>query len=344
MSWRVRAHTTTRRGVATRALAGLGVVAALAALTACQARTVEPHSGLDPGLDEVASDAPAPEAVPESEVIAAVRKAATLDELPPSIDNAALLAASGDDQSAWAVPGCTPGWETTSLTDLGPCTMGDVDADRTLMVIGDSGAAMWHGAFDAIGKRKGWQVISLTKNSCGPADLLYYQWQLKRDFPECNEWQDWQADLIQELKPDVVVMAGWFGGNLGPDRPLDAEIWRDGLVKTAKRLPPSTRIVMLANQPHPTDVPAECVASHPDSLTKCALPADEAVPDQSGWKNAAKDVDGTFIDVTPWFCTDACPAVIADQIVYAGSGHITVGYGRYVSGALQAALAPALRG
>ncbi len=333
--------TGTRRSPVSRALLVVAVALTMAALVACQARSVD-----DAGTDqsETATDAPAPEAVPQAEVIRAVRKAAKLQTLPATVDNASLVAASGDDQSAWAVPGCTPGWETTSLSDLNSCRMGDLDATQIIVVVGDSGAAMWHGAFDAIGKRTGRQVISLTKNSCGPADLLYYQWQMKRDFPECNEWQQWLMTLLGQLKPEVVVMAGWYGGNMGPDRPINPELWREGLVKTAQKLPAATKIVMLANQPHPSAVPAECVASHPDSLPDCALPADEAVPDQSGWENAANDVGALFIDPTPWFCTKSvCPAVIADQIAYAGSGHITVGYGRYLSGVLQEAMAPVLQ-
>ena len=99
---------------------------------------------------------------------------------------------------------------------------------------------------------------------------------------------------------------------------------------------------MLGNQPHPEGMPSECVVSNPTSLTQCAAPADQVLPDQTGWSTAAEAVGGTYIDVDPWFCAGTCPAIVGDQIVYAGKYHITIRYGQYLSGAIEDVMAPAL--
>ncbi|MFD1813839.1 SGNH hydrolase domain-containing protein [Rhodococcus gannanensis] len=281
-------------------------------------------------------------AVPEAEVVGAVQTAAGATTLPATITNAALLAASGDDESQWAVPGCTPSREETRLDDISGCMLGDVDSERTIALIGDSGAAMWHGAFDLIGQRNGWKVLVLTKNNCGPAAVTYYQYQLERAFTECDDWQKWRMEVLQKEQPEVVVLAGWYGGNLGPDREVTPEVWRDGLAKTASQLPTATRVVMLGNAPHPEENPSECVALNSTDLSRCSMPAAAVLPNQTGWSTAAEAVGGTYIDVNPWFCTDVCPAVVGDHLVYAGEHHITNEYAEYLSGSIENHIVTAL--
>ena len=72
------------------------------------------------------------------------------------------------------------------------------------------------------------------------------------------------------------------------------------------------------------------------------MPAAEALPVQAGWSGAADLTGQTFVDVDPWFCTDVCPAVIADRLVYSGRHHITAEYAQYLSGSIEEVMAPAL--
>ncbi|MFT3662295.1 MAG: SGNH hydrolase domain-containing protein [Gordonia sp. (in: high G+C Gram-positive bacteria)] len=315
-----------------RTLIGVVAVCGLLASTACQ-------SGGESDQKAV------PAAIPQAEVLGAVRAATTLSVLPSSITSARLQAA-GKDSGGWAVKDCNPDLGETKLDDLRPCTIGDVDGARTMVLVGDVGAAQWHGAMDLIGKRTGWRVIMLVKNNCGPAAMQYYQWQLKREFRECDAWQKWRTRMIQQEKAEIVVMAGWYGENLGPDRETTPEIWRDALVESVDGYPAAAKIFMFGNPPHPpVDDPVACLEKNRNDLTKCSYPASRVLPDQSGWKSAAKSVGGTYIDVDSWFCHKTCPSVIADRIVYArDKHHIDVDYGRYLSGAIQEVMEPALVG
>ncbi|MGE2833556.1 SGNH hydrolase domain-containing protein [Mycobacterium sp. SMC-4] len=287
--------------------------------------------------------APVPAAVAQAEVLNAVQVAAGLRDLPPNITNDELLAASGDYSDQWSIEGCEPALEQSRLDDIGPCTLGDTAGERTMVMIGDSAASMWHKAFDLIGKRTGWRVIALTKSNCGPASLTYYQWQLERAYTECDDWQDWRMEVIGQEKAEIVVMAGWYdGGNQGPGTETTPEIWRDGLVKTMRELPAGTKTFMLGNIPRPSESPSECVANNPTDLTRCAVPAADAVATTAGWTDAAELTGQTFINVDPWFCTEVCPAVIADQLVYSGRYHVTSQYAQYLSGSIEEIMAPAL--
>lgn len=285
-----------------------------------------------------------PAAVSTTDVLAAVQAATALRNLPPSITNDELLAAGGDYSDQWSIEECEPPLEVSRLDDLGPCTLGDTTSDRTMALIGDSAASMWHSALDLIGERNGWRVLALTKSNCGPAALSYYQWQLKRAYTECDDWQDWRRETIVRENAEIVVMAGHHdGGNQGPGRDTTAEVWRDGLVSTINELPAGTRTYLLGGIPRPAQSPSECVATNPTDLTRCAEPAAAALPDQSGWSGAAELTGQTFVDVDPWFCAGVCPAVITDQLVYSGRFHLTGQYARYLSGPIEEIMASSLR-
>ena len=58
----------------------------------------------------------------------------------------------------------------------------------------------------------------------------------------------------------------------------------------------------------------------------------------------AKQAGVQYIDVFPWFCSAVCTAVIGNMVVYGWDWHITATYATYLSGALQAALQPAMGG
>src|SRR5690349_13482579 len=151
-----------------KAVAGAVTCAALM-VTGCQA------------VPDASTPAPAPEsksapapAVPRAEVRKAVQAGAELKDLPANITPDELLAASGDYAEQWSIEGCEPELAQTRLDDIGPCTLGDPAGERTMVLIGDSAASMWHGALDLIGQRNGWRVLALTKSNCGPAALTYY--------------------------------------------------------------------------------------------------------------------------------------------------------------------------
>lgn len=262
---------------------------------------------------------------------------------PQNITTDELLAASGDYTDQWSIEGCEPTLDQTRLDDIEPCLFGDTGSERTMVLIGDSAASMWHKALDLIGKRNGWRVVALTKSNCGPAALSYYHWQLKRAYTECDQWQDWRMETIGRQNAEIVVMAGWYdGGNQGPGTDTPPEIWRDALVQTIEGLPSGASSFVLGSIPRPSESPSECVADNPTDLTRCAEPRADIVADQQPWADAAAQTGQTFVDVDPWFCADVCPAVIADQLVYSGKYHVNGGYAQYLSGSIEGIMAPAL--
>jgi hypothetical protein len=317
-------------------------VLAVMLLTSCSGVSDKPGdvSAVDPTPTASAKDTPP---VPLPEVIAAVAAAETLKQLPGNITPQELIQVQQADIKLWGLPGCNPASSDTSI-DLSKCVVGDKNGTKTLVVLGDSNAFMWSQSLDFAGQRNGWKIVVVSKDNCGPATMLYYSYPLKRDFTECEDWQKWRQEQIAQIKPAAVLLVGWYGGNAGPDRPTDPIIWRDDLVKTVQQFPLGTKTAFLANSPHITLNPGDCLAKHSDDISQCAEQASDVVPAKGneGIREAADQVGGTYIDDTPWFCAQSCPIVINNLVAYSGKYHINNDYGRYLSGVLADALRPAL--
>ena len=281
--------------------------------------------------------------VPLAQVLAAVKSAETTTRLPSTITPSVLEGLANDATSAWTIPGCDPDPDTTtSLTSLAPCTFGAIHYTHTLMVIGDSHASMWYPTFQLMAKRIGWRVIDLTLNNCGPASLHYYFWSESREFSQCDAWQTWRMKEINTIRPSIVVLTGWIGGNTGPKVPLTPAVCEKGIEKTIHEIHSGIRVVVLADMPHISTSGPECLARYPDDIQRCSTTAADAV--QSAYNQAeakAAAATGTsYVDVTPWFCGRVCPDEIAGIDVYVGVYHINHAFAAYLSGVMQTALAP----
>jgi hypothetical protein len=291
------------------------------------------------------SQAAFPPAVPETEVLAAVREAQTAIALPDSISPGDLKNYVLGEPEYLQENGCEQGYSTTLLRNLTPCTVGSPASARTMVVIGDSNAQMWSRGLDLVGKRNDWRIIFLTKNNCGPATLEYYLYPLQRDFPECDSWQKWRMDQVNQLKPAVVLLSGWGGGNTGPNRPMTSDDWTNSLVATIQQIPAGTKTVLLSNQPHIKKTAGECLAQNISDISKCAAPASDVIATDVNdiIEKSASATNSTYINVTPWFCDQKCPQVIAGMVPYSSLYHITGDYGMYLSGVLANALGPVMK-
>jgi len=223
------------------------------------------------------------------------------------------------------------------------CVYGDRLARRTLMLFGDSHAEMWLPGFDLLGRKIHWKVLYLAKSGCPPAD--FQTWDPFRNrfpFKECDEWHRYVVARIRKAHPSLLVLTDEY---LKPEGKDHAEItpkqWTAGLVKTLKLVKtPRMRQVILGDIPYLTQSAPECLARHASDVQACSAKRSQAVipAHVAAEKAAAKAVHARYVDVTPWFCSATCTAVIADTVVYSDQYHITGAYGIYLTGALQAAL------
>ena len=160
------------------------------------------------------------------------------------------------------------------------CEFGNLDSDRTVVMFGDSHAAMWIPALDRIGKQNDWKVIQLTKPGCVAPDLQIWSNSLGREYAECDEWRDWAIGQIAEIEPDVLLVTsagkGIYladGGKPTQDGLDDA--WRAGLGSTLDAVTPHAgRVVVIGDMAYPAQPGIDCLTEHEGDASACNTPVE----------------------------------------------------------------------
>lgn len=278
---------------------------------------------------------PPPAAVPLAEVQQLVAAAPSIKALPANLAPPLTKALSDDAFGQLGAAGCLPTFSTTSLPAAN-CTFGDRTGSHTLVVLGDSHAAMWLPALDAMGQRTGWKVIDFNKVSCPAADVLVHLDQQNRPYTECQTWHNWVINEINTIKPDIFVATSETGFKVVGPGTLGA-----GLVKTLESVDARYKVVLGDIAYLQQDGP-DCLAAHPSDVQACSTPEPAALntAGRAMEMGAAKAAGAAYIDVVPWMCSSVCTAVVGNMVVNQDDQHITRTYSAFLSGAVQAALAP----
>jgi peptidoglycan/LPS O-acetylase OafA/YrhL len=223
------------------------------------------------------------------------------------------------------------------------CEFGNLHSNRTVVMFGDSHAAMWIPALDRIGKENDWKVIQLTKPGCVAPDLQIWSNSLGREYEECDEWRDWAEGQIAKIHPDVLLVTsagkGIYlanGGNPTQDGLDDA--WRDGLGSTLDAVPPHAgRVIVIGDMAYPDQPGIDCLTENEGNASACNTPPKDAVlaTHNQVEQQTAEAHGAEYIDIIPWFCTQqTCPAVIGGLTVHRDALHINENYAVFLSSAL----------
>jgi len=229
------------------------------------------------------------------------------------------------------------------------CPMGDPDADRSIVVFGNSHGRMWIPAFDQIGSELGYRTYYLVKPNC--AASLVSVGELVPGSPQwaaCDDFRSWALDQIATLHPDLVVVSS-SGPNpalydaSGTRIPNDAEedATRAGYVDLFTQLAGiSDRAVLLRDVPKSEEEPATCLTTGDPDLGDCMFkPLAASVRDADISEEAAAATGTDIVDPTKWLCwQQQCPVVIGDVLPYRDRGHLTTVYARSLSDELVEAM------
>jgi peptidoglycan/LPS O-acetylase OafA/YrhL len=268
----------------------------------------------------------------------------TADEVRQSVADAVQIRVWPDQPARIANPAYSKACNVTRKdTTSSMCVLGDPNATRTVVVYGDSHAAMWIPPLDAIGKQAHWRVVQLTKPACQVPDFPSYSQALRREYRECAEYRSWALARIGDIRPDVVIMSSAFKdvrlsvGGKPTTRGLE-EAWDSGLAAMIGRLKPLTgRIVVLGDMAYPAEPGIDCLTAHPNDVPACNTPRKDAVYADHNAKEAsvARQSGAEYVDVVPWFCTDSvCPAVVGGLTTHRDAYHVAENYAVWLSVAL----------
>lgn len=256
------------------------------------------------------------------------------------------LAARADTPTVYSA-GCHLDARTSTVRS---CVYGVRDAAFTLAVAGDSHAAQWVPALQALALSRGWRLVTYTKSGCPFVDLPVES--DGREYRSCTEWNAaLRAVLTGPQRPDLLVTSGWLYRPWRDGRALTGAAGTaalaDGLHRTwAGMVSAGVPTVVLRDTPHLDLDVAECVSAHRGRLTRCAAPRSAALTGAGVVQEQAVVglADVPLIDLNDAICpTDRCAPVIGGVLVYRDANHLTATYALSLAPRLGAALDRFLR-
>jgi hypothetical protein len=117
--------------------------------------------------------------------------------------------------------------------------------------------------------------------------------------------------------------------------------WRDGWKRTFSQLARSgARVMAIADTPHLGRSVPECLATE-KTTAECGRSLSSSLrgaAQRRAFLALAGSPDATIIDPIPWFCTDVCPPVVGNMLVYRDSNHMSSAYSTALAPLLDAAM------
>jgi peptidoglycan/LPS O-acetylase OafA/YrhL len=279
------------------------------------------------------------EATTDAEVLETrLEDGAALTEIPadlvPSLDEAE------DDKPLIYENGCHIEQEAVALPD--GCVFGDAEADTTVVLMGDSHAAQWFPALEAIATEQGWRLLTRTKSACTAVDVRVENSAMEREYTECTDWRDAVFDELAELQPDMVVLSSTDPTVITEDGESVPETWLGGWERTVTTLSDTgATVVAIADTPWAESSVPDCLSlpANQNDPRQCVIDPDEAVAKPELRADAMElqgELGATVIDPMAWFCLeDACPVIVENTLVYRDRHHMTTYYAKSLATLLE---------
>ncbi|GAA2623226.1 acyltransferase family protein [Paractinoplanes durhamensis] len=273
---------------------------------------------------------------PAAELARTIEASRAMGPLPVNL-TPKLKKAARDRPRVWDI-GCHADTPVT-VAPTG-CVFGDPNGRETVVLYGDSHAAQWFPAMEKIATERHWRLVDLTKSSCTAADLAVRHDTLKRAYTECLAFHASALARITREHPSLVVIGSSF--NYAPAQPATdlGGQWRAAWDRTFGALEATgARVAAIADTPYMGGPVPECLADpanagHAGNCTRSLRSALRGPEQREVFLAYAGRPRTTVINPITWFCTDVCPAVVGNLLVYRDSNHMTTTY--------SAALAPLL--
>nr|WP_243655014.1 acyltransferase family protein [Nocardia alba] len=235
--------------------------------------------------------------------------------------------------------GCIADWDTREVVT---CTYGDVDADRTLALVGSSHAEHWLPALQVLAAEHSFRIQVYLKMGC-PLTLAEEPTYKGEPIPDCRDWSAEVIDRLDADRPDWVFTTGTRPRDQGGDEtPADyLHVWAAlsdrGLNLLAIRDTPWLRRGTIRYKA------TDCLAGG-GNRTSCGMRREDALdPINPGLAPAS-----TFPNVFPIDLTDAvceptlCAVAEGNILIYHDEHHLTASYSRSLAGPLGRELQPIL--
>lgn len=225
-----------------------------------------------------------------------------------------------------------PCWRSKGQAAFPDCRRGDPRGTIRVALLGDSHAASYLPAIEAVAKRQGWRLDVFTGFAC--------HWYAHDPQDNCYGPLQGATQRLLSAEPyDAVLVTS---SRYDDSRPFEERLARyeQAWAPVAAR---GTRIIALTDVPATSEESLQCLTRVGFSVTDhdCGVPRDEALALVDPLPQVAGRVEGAeVVDLTEYFCPEGfCPAVIGNTVVYRdASAHISATYSRSLTPFLEEAL------
>ena len=282
-----------------------------------------------PSAGPPAAKAPEPDPLPDlvkASVLAARKNQAIPTNLTPGLTHLS--------EDVEEVGECN--YYSTNVRKL--CPRGDTDAEKTMVIIGDSHARHWTPALEEIAERSGYRAYVLAMPQCTVSLVTPDKIDSTDPMTSCDDFHDFMLSSVKKLRPDLLLISSRpisaaYHDSSG--RHTDREVVRRAVYRGYQRLlaqvkPVAKRTVWLRDVPALEFDPATCLSSN-KTLSPCTYKPLASQQDGADLQiQAAKAARIETIDLDDMFCDSVgiCTTVVGDKITHRDSHHLTATYSK----------------
>jgi hypothetical protein len=197
------------------------------------------------------------------------------------------------------------------------------DGDVRVLAIGDSHAAHWLPAYEAIAEERDWAITTYFKSACA-LSTTHQVTSPPRNGATCDTWN---ADVSEQLAGGapfdlVFVSASALGNSAYPSAASAIAGYREAWATLVAR---GSEVVVIQDTPRVPETLNACIARNESDPAAC----DVAVETVYEWPDlmaqaAAGQAGVTVLDFTDYFCWDGtCKAAIGGVVTFRDTHHIT---------------------
>lgn len=247
------------------------------------------------------------------------------DNLSVSLQNA---------QSEMAVPsgaGCD--LSSVSPKPAAACTYGSDPDALSVALVGDSHASQWAPGLEELAAQGSIFLTAHTRSACSLHDRSLTG--EVRESAVCATWKNEVIDLLNAEKPDIILIS-----HSVQSKPVSADTYETAMRELLSQLPTESRVVLLRDTPRFTGDPMSCLSLNLNDPDACSITRDAGL-DTAFFAvdtELAKDPRVSTLDLTDYLCSDTCPLVQGNVLVFKDQQHISKTFSRAMAPALDEAL------
>ncbi|TJW43505.1 MAG: acyltransferase [Mesorhizobium sp.] len=232
------------------------------------------------------------------------------------------------------------------------CVFGAKNAERSVVLFGDSHADHWSTPLIEAARKNNYRVTTYLKSSCRASRVTTWNWRMKRDYTECDQWREQSIKDIIASHPQLVVISEYSIGNVIRESPEEwkhvnwDEEWRTGLRWTLGAFSQAgIKVAVIRDVPYNGSYIDKCVARalwRGQAPDVCDTPRVMAANDDiaATERDIVRTIpNATYIDMTDRFCDQTtCHAFIDGKLAFRDRHHLATPFAETLEQPMEHAL------